>query len=60
MAQIALAWLFSKKMMASPVIGVTKMKHLEEACESINVKLTDEDMEYLEELYQPHTVSGAH
>ena len=60
MAQIALAWLFSKKMMASPVIGVTKMKHLEEACESINVKLTDEDMKYLEELYQPHTVSGAH
>ena len=60
MAQIALAWLFSKKMMASPVIGVTKMKHLEEAYESIHMKLTDEDMEYLEELYQPHPVSGAH
>lgn len=60
MSQIALAWLLSKKMMASPVIGVTKMTHLEEACASINMKLADDDVRYLEELYQPHPVSGAH
>lgn len=59
MSQIALAWLLSKRMMASPVTGVTKMTHLEEACASINVKLADEDVSYLEELYQPHPVSGA-
>jgi aryl-alcohol dehydrogenase (NADP+) len=57
-AQIALAWILNKPGVVAPIIGATKMSHLEQAVEALEVELMDEDMEYLEELYQPHRVLG--
>jgi aryl-alcohol dehydrogenase-like predicted oxidoreductase len=59
MAQVALAWIFSKPVVAAPVVGCTKISQLEDVCNSLKVKLSEEDIKYLEELYQPHTVKGA-
>lgn len=59
MAQISLAWLLHQKAVAAPVVGVTKMYQLEDAVESINIELSDEELAYLESLYLPHKVSGA-
>ncbi len=59
MAQISLAWLLSKDVVAAPVVGVTKMYQLEDAVAAVDVELTEEEIAYLEELYLPHKVSGA-
>lgn len=55
---IALAWLLSKETIASPIIGATKIAHLEDAVSSLSVKLTAEDTAFLEEAYIPHSVVG--
>ena len=57
-AQIALAWILNKPGVVSPIIGATKMRHLEQAVEAIAIQLAEGDMTYLEELYQPHPVLG--
>lgn len=58
MAQIALAWLYSKNV-TSPIIGATSIKHVDEAIKAINLKLSSSDILYLEELYEPHKIVGA-
>lgn len=58
MQQIALAWHWTKGV-ASPIIGSTKVLHLEDAIKALDVKLTPEDIEYLEEPYIPHRIVGA-
>ncbi len=58
MSEIALAWMW-KKGVASPIIGATKANYLDEAVNALEVQLTDEDVAYLEEMYQPHKVVGA-
>lgn len=58
MSQIALAWQWAKGVMA-PIVGSTKASHLDAAVEALTIKLTDEDMHYLEELYVPHEIVGA-
>ena len=55
-AQIALAWLLHRPEVTAPIIGATKLVHLEEAVAALEVQLSAEDMTYLEELYQPHPV----
>jgi len=55
-AQIALAWLLHRSEVTAPIIGATKMVHLEEAVAALEIPLSTEDMTYLEELYQPHPV----
>ena len=55
--QVALAWLL-KRGVTSPIIGTSKVEHLEEMVESINVKVSDDEAKYLEELYVPQSVSG--
>ena len=57
MSTIALAWQF-KKGVASPIIGVTKPKHLEDALKVFDVELTDEDVKYLDQLYIPHPITS--
>ena len=52
MAQVSLAWLLSKKLVASPIIGCTKINQLEDLVKAIKVKLSEEDIKYLEELYK--------
>ena len=58
MAQLALAWLLSKPAITSPIVGATKMNHLEDAIAAVDVELDDEEINYLEEPYQPHDVVG--
>ena len=56
---IALAWLLHKQPVVAPIIGATKIAHLDEAVAALQVKLTSADMAYLEEPYVPHRVVGA-
>lgn len=58
MSQIALAWQWMKGI-SSPIIGATKTVYLDDAVRALDVKLTDLDMEYLEEMYVPHPIVGA-
>ncbi len=58
MSQIALAWQWAKGV-ASPIVGATKEAYLTDAANALNVKLTDEDVAYLEEMYVAHPVVGA-
>lgn len=58
MQQIALAWHWAKGV-ASPIIGSTKASHLEDAAVALAVKLTAENIAYLEEPYIPHRIVGA-
>ena len=57
-AQVALAWLLSQPTVASPIIGVTKSKHLHEAVSSLSLELSDEEVEKLEGSYRTQPVSG--
>jgi aryl-alcohol dehydrogenase (NADP+) len=57
-AQIALAWLLAKPGVTAPIIGATKMPHLDDAVAALEIKLTDEEMKMLEEPYEPHRVLG--
>ena len=58
MTQVTLAWHF-KKGIASPVIGATKEKYLDDAAGAFDLQLTDEDVAAIEEYYLPHVVMGA-
>lgn len=58
MQQIALAWHFAKGV-AAPIVGATKESYFDDAAGALSVKLTDEDVAYLEELYVPHRIVGA-
>jgi aryl-alcohol dehydrogenase-like predicted oxidoreductase len=56
-SQIALAWLLHKGVCA-PIIGATKVEHLEDAVNSLEVNLSSDDMKRLEEPYKPHRIIG--
>lgn len=56
MTQIALAWLLTK--VESPIVGATKLHHIEGAVKALDVNLTPDDISYLEEPYVPHRLSG--
>lgn len=58
MSQIAIAWHFAKGV-ASPIIGATKTKYVDDAVGALDIKLSDEDVAYLEEMYVPHPIIGA-
>jgi aryl-alcohol dehydrogenase-like predicted oxidoreductase len=53
-SQIALAWMLQKPVVTSPIIGATKPHHLDDAIAALSIKLSDEEIGQLEELYQPH------
>jgi 1-deoxyxylulose-5-phosphate synthase len=57
-AQIAMAWLLQQPGVSAPIIGATKMQHLEDAVAALSVKLTDEELKALAEPYKPHWVLG--
>ncbi|MBZ0302553.1 MAG: aldo/keto reductase [Anaerolineae bacterium] len=57
-AQIALAWLLHKEPVVAPVIGATKIAQLESTVESVTIKLTPEEIAFMEDLYVPHSVVG--
>lgn len=57
-AHIALAWVLQKEPVTSPIIGVTKLSHLEDAIAALSITLTPEEMAFLEEPYVPHPIIG--
>jgi aryl-alcohol dehydrogenase-like predicted oxidoreductase len=57
-AHIALAWLLQKDPVTAPIIGATKISHLEDAVGALSVQLSPEDVVYLEEPYVPHRIVG--
>lgn len=56
MTEVSLAWLLTKA--TAPVVGATKVHHIDGAVAAVNLKLTAEDIHYLEELYSPHPLVG--
>jgi aryl-alcohol dehydrogenase (NADP+) len=56
--QIALAWMLHKPHISAPIIGASKMEHLDQAIAALDVKLSEAEIKRLEELYQPHPVLG--
>lgn len=58
MTQIALAWQLAKGV-ASPIIGATKARYFDDAAGAFDIRLTDGDIDYLEEMYVPHKIVGA-
>jgi len=57
-SQIALAWMLNKPHITAPIIGASKMGHLDQSIAALAIKLTAEETQRLEELYQPHPVLG--
>ncbi len=57
-SQIALAWMLNKPYVHSPIIGATKMDHLDQAIAALEIKLSDEELKRLEEPYKPHPILG--
>lgn len=56
MTQIALAWLLTR--VDAPIVGATRLHHIEGAARALDVCLTADDLRYLEEHYTPHNLSG--
>ena len=56
MTEVALAWLLTK--VTAPVVGATKISHIEGAARAVDLALSDEEINYLEELYVPHALVG--
>jgi 1-deoxyxylulose-5-phosphate synthase len=57
-AQVALAWLLAKPVITAPIVGATKLRHLDDALASVKVKLSAEETASLEGPYIPHAVVG--
>ena len=57
-SQIALAWLLSKPTVTAPIVGVTRLEHLEDALAAVRVVLSQDDIARLEAPYVPHAVAG--
>jgi len=57
-AQVALAWLLAQPGVTAPIVGTTKLEHLESAVEAVALELSDEEIGRLEEPYVPHAVRG--
>ena len=56
--QVALAWLLSKPAVTAPIVGASKLSHLDDAVGALNVRLSADDIAFVEEPYQPHRVLG--
>jgi aryl-alcohol dehydrogenase (NADP+) len=57
-AQIALAWLLAQRGVTAPIVGASKLTHLDDAIGAMGVRLDAAEITFLEELYQPHPVLG--
>ena len=58
MAQVATAWMLSKPGITAPIIGATKPHHIADAVAAVELELSDEEIDRLEEPYAPHPVAG--
>ena len=57
-AQVALAWLLHKPGVTAPIVGATKLEHLEDALAAVEISLSEDEIARLEEPYVPHAISG--
>jgi len=57
-AQVALAWILAQPGVTAPIVGASKMQHLEDAVAALSIKLDDAELKALAEPYQPHRVLG--
>ena len=57
-SQVALAWILGKPYVTAPIIGASKLEHLDQSIAALEIKLSPEEIKHLEELYQPHPVLG--
>jgi aryl-alcohol dehydrogenase-like predicted oxidoreductase len=57
-ARIALAWLLRQSTVTAPIIGATKVGHVDDAVAALDVELSEKEIEQLEEPYTPHAISG--
>jgi aryl-alcohol dehydrogenase (NADP+) len=57
-AQVALAWLLSKPVVTAPIVGATKLSHLDDAAAAVSLRLDAEELAALESPYTPHSVVG--
>jgi aryl-alcohol dehydrogenase-like predicted oxidoreductase len=57
-AQVALAWLLSKPGVTAPIVGATKLEHLEDALAAEQLSLSEDEVKRLEEPYIPHSIAG--
>jgi len=57
-ARIALAWLLARPGITAPIVGASRIEHLEDAVASLEISLSDEETRFLEEPYRPHPVRG--
>jgi aryl-alcohol dehydrogenase (NADP+) len=57
-SQVALAWLLNKPHITAPIIGATKLEHLEQSIAALEIKLSSEEIAQLEQPYRPHPVLG--
>jgi len=56
--QVALAWMLSKPYITAPIVGASKLPHLEQAVDAVSISLTAEQLKSLEEPYKPHPILG--
>lgn len=56
MTEVSLAWLLTKA--TAPVVGATKFSHVDGAAKAVELELTADEIDYLEELYVPHALVG--
>jgi len=57
-ADVALAWVLSKSVITAPIVGATKLQHLDDAIAALDLKMSGEEIARLEEPYRPHAVVG--
>jgi aryl-alcohol dehydrogenase-like predicted oxidoreductase len=57
-AQIAISWLLANPAVTSPIVGATKLEHLDDAAAAVGIRLSDAELETLEAPYRPHGVKG--
>jgi aryl-alcohol dehydrogenase (NADP+) len=57
-SQIALAWMLNKHHISAPIIGASKMEHLDQAIAALEIKLSADEIKRLKQPYQPHPVLG--
>ncbi|MGC8472055.1 MAG: aldo/keto reductase [Acidimicrobiales bacterium] len=57
-ARVALAWVLSNPVVTAPIVGATKLEHLDDAVAAVELELSDEELHRLEEPYEPHTIAG--
>ena len=58
--QIALAWILNQPGVTAPIVGASKIQHLEEAGAALDITLDAEEMKFLQDPYRPHEILGHH